>query len=50
MDTVEKVALTALVIVAIIVVLQRGQAAAQVVNSIGSTYTNLVKTLGSAPK
>jgi uncharacterized MnhB-related membrane protein len=50
MDTVEKVALTVLTIVALIVVLQRGQAAANVVNAIGSTYINLVKTLVSAPK
>ena len=50
MDTVERVALTALAIVALIVVLQRGQAAANVVNAIGSTYTNLVKTLVSAPR
>ena len=50
MDTVERVALTALAIVALIVVLQRGQAAASVINSIGSTYTNLVRTLVSAPR
>lgn len=50
MDTVERVALTALAIVALIVVLQRGQAAAGVINAIGSTYTNLVRTLVSAPK
>lgn len=50
MDTVEKVALTILAIVAIIVVLQRGDKAAQVVNAIGGQFSGVVKTLVSAGK
>lgn len=48
MDTVEKVALTVLAIVAVIVVLQRGESAAKVVNAIGGQFSSVVKTLVSA--
>lgn len=50
MDTVEKVALGVLAIVTLIVILQRGQAAANVVNAIGSQFTNVVETLTRAPR
>lgn len=50
MDTVEKVALTVLGIVLILVVLQRGESAAKVVNAIGSSFGGVVKTLVTAPR
>jgi len=50
MDTVEKVALTVLTIVLVLVILQRAQGAAQVVNAIGGQFAGVVKTLVSAPK
>ena len=50
MDTVEKIALTILTIVLILVILQRAGGAAQVINAIGSQFGGVVKTLVSAPK
>jgi nitrate/nitrite-specific signal transduction histidine kinase len=50
MDTVEKVALTVLTIVLVLVILQRAQGAAQVVNAIGSQFAGVVRTLVSAPR
>lgn len=50
MDTVEKVALTVLAIVAVIVVLQRAGEAAQVVNAIGGQFSGVVRTLVQAPR
>jgi hypothetical protein len=50
MDTVEKVALTVLTIVLVLVILQRASGAAQVVNAIGSQFAGVVRTLVSAPR
>lgn len=50
MDTLEKVALGVLAIVTLIVILQRGSSAAQIVNAIGGQFGGIVKTLTTAPK
>jgi hypothetical protein len=50
MDTVEKVALTVLTIVLVLVILQRAQGAAQVVNALGGQFASVVRTLVNAPK
>lgn len=50
MDTLEKVALGVLAIVTLIVVLQRGSSAAQVINAIGGQFGSVVRTLTTAPR